>query len=259
LEQSREGLKKRGLGLAAISYDSVPTLKFFSDRKHITFPLLSDESSSIIRAFGILNEQVPKTSEVFGIPNPVTYIVNESGIIESRDSDEDYRRRYTVGNLLKLRTGVEDVEAKRLKITQSVSDSVVHGGQRFKVRLDIELPPRNHVYAPGVEGYIPIEWRVADSPSFAVEPVAYPQSRTLHLKAIDEAVPVYEGKFTLEREIIPAQRILAPEIKIEGSLRYQVCDDVKCYTPETVPIVWIVRYEPHDTTRAPAELRRKKH
>jgi hypothetical protein len=259
LEYSRDALKQRGLGLAAISYDSVPVLKFFTDRKALHFPLLSDESSSVIRAFGILNEQVPKTSEVYGIPHPVTYIVDAQGVIQSRNSDEDYRRRYTVGNLLEVRTGVAEVPTKRLNVTQSVSDAIVHGGQRFKLRLDIELPPGSHVYAPGVQGYIPIEWKIVESDSYAAEPVTYPKSRNLHLKAIDETVPVYEGKFTLEREVIPAQRLSSQELKIEGSLRHQVCDEVKCYTPETVPIVWTIRYEPHDTTRAPTELRRKKH
>jgi hypothetical protein len=247
------------LGLAAISYDPVPVLKFFSDRKSIHLLLLSDESSSVIRAFGILNEQVPKTNEVYGIPHPVTYIVDTQGVIQSRHSDEDYSHRYTVGNLLEVRRGVADVPAKRLKITQSASDAVVHGGQRFKLRLDIELPPGSHVYAPGVQGYIPIDWKIVENASYAAEPVTYPKSRNLYLKAIEETVPVYEGKFTLEREVIPAQRLSSQELKIEGSLRHQVCDEVKCYTPETVPLVWTIRYEPHDTTRAPAELRRKKH
>ena len=75
------------------------------------------------------------------------------------------------------------------------------------------------------------------------------------LKAIKETVPVYEGNLTLEREIVPAQRAATPELKIGGSLRYQVCDEVKCYVPETVPLVWTVRYEQHDATRAPAQSR----
>jgi hypothetical protein len=258
LEQGRQELKSRGLGLAAISYDSTRALKFFADRKGIHFSLLSDEDSSVIRAFGLLNEQVPASSEFYGIPHPVTYVVDEKGIIQSRSFDEDYRHRYTVGNVLGLRAEVATIPAKRLKITQSVSDAIIHGGQRFKLRLDLELPPGSHVYAPGVQGYIPVEWTVAEDREYSVSATTYPQSRMLHLKAINETVPVFEGKLTLEREIIPAQKFTGNEMKIEGSLRYQVCDDVKCYVPETVPLVWTVRYEPHDSTRVPVELRRKK-
>jgi hypothetical protein len=160
--------------------------------------------------------------------------------------------------VLGLRTSIEEVAAKRLKITKSASDSIVHGGQRFRLRLDLELPAKSHVYAPGVQGYIPIEWKLLENSSFSTVPATYPKSRNLYLKAIKETVPVYEDKLTLEREIIPAQKFSGSELNIEGSLRYQVCDDVKCYVPETVPLVWTIRYEPHDSTRAPVELRRKK-
>lgn len=258
LERSSDDLKKQGLGLAAISYDSVATLKFFADRKSIHFPLLSDEASTVIRAFGILNEQVPQTSEFHGIALPVTYIVDENGIVRSRNFDDDFRRRYTVGNLLDRRTDASAIEAKHLAITRSASDSVAYGGQRIKLFLELQLPSKSHVYAPGVQGYIPIEWKLKPSDSYEALPFEYPASRNLHLKAIGETVPVYEGKLVLEREIIPAQKTAEREIRIEGELRYQVCDDKQCFVPETVPLLWSLRYEPHDTTRAPVETRRKR-
>ena len=46
------------LGLAAISHDLVAVLKNFADPQHITFPLLADPESKIIRAVDILNETV---------------------------------------------------------------------------------------------------------------------------------------------------------------------------------------------------------
>jgi peroxiredoxin len=59
----------RQQGLVAISYDSVAVLKNFTDRQHITFPLLSDPESKIIRAFDILNETVAPGTAFYGIPN----------------------------------------------------------------------------------------------------------------------------------------------------------------------------------------------
>lgn len=244
--------------MAAISFDPAGVLKSFADRKSIGFPLLSDENSVAIRAFGILNEKVPKTHEFYGIPDPVTFIVDEKGIVRSRIAEDDYRKRFTAGNILGRKTDVKSVAAKRLKITQSASDSVVHGGQRFKLRLEIQLPPRNHVYAPGVQGYIPIDWQLAANPAFEEIPMRYPDPRTLYLKAIKETVPVFEGRLVLERELIPAQKNAAGPLTIEGSLRYQVCDDKKCFVPETVPLSWTVTFEPHDPARAAPELRRKR-
>ena len=50
-----EELRERGFGVAAISYDSEAVLADFSQRRGITFPLLSDDDSEGITEFGILN------------------------------------------------------------------------------------------------------------------------------------------------------------------------------------------------------------
>ena len=48
-------LENSGISVAAISYDSEEVLADFANRRGITFPLLSDDDSSVIRAFGIYN------------------------------------------------------------------------------------------------------------------------------------------------------------------------------------------------------------
>ena len=50
LQSRLDTLRAQGLGVAAISYDPVPTLTEFASRRHITFPLLADEGSEIGRA-----------------------------------------------------------------------------------------------------------------------------------------------------------------------------------------------------------------
>ena len=269
MEESREELRKRGLGLAAISYDSVAILEHFADRKGITFPLLSDQDSKTIREFGLLNEEAPKNSPFFGVPHPVTYIVDARGIVKSRHFEEDYRKRYTVANILtgelNIRTGASRTATKnpRLALTASASNAVVRGGERIRLMLDIQLPRRMHIYAPGVQGYIPIEWKLNESPAFEALAFEYPFSRTLHLRAIKESAPVYEKAVSLQREVVIAQParlkpvLLGSNFVIEGSLRYQACDDTKCYLPETIPLKWTFRFEPHDSQRAPEELQRK--
>ena len=185
----------------------------------------------------------------------MTYIVDQKGVIQSRVYEEDFRRRSTVGSIIGRRANVTPSPAKHVKITQSSTDTLIHGGQRFKIRVELELPPKSHVYAPGVQGYIPLDWKLVDNPAFEAVPLRYPPSRMLHLKAINETVPIYERKIVLEREIVPAEKQPAGDVRIEGSLRYQVCDDRQCYVPETVPLAWTLKYEPHDSTRVPQELR----
>jgi hypothetical protein len=269
LEESREELRKRGVGLAAISYDSVAVLKHFADRKGITFPLLSDADFKVIRDFGLLNEEAPKNTPFFGVPHPVTYIVDSRGIVKSRHFEEDYRKRYTTGNILteqlNIRTGAVSTTVKnpRISVTASSSNAVVRAGERIRLILDVQLPRTMHVYAPGVQGYIPIDWKLNDSAAFEAIAFQYPPSKTVHLPAIQETVPVYENAFSLQREIVMAQpAALKPLLSgstfvVEGSFRYQACDDKKCYIPETIPLKWTLRFEPHDSQRVPPELQRK--
>ena len=70
LQQHLDAIRKEGLGVAAISCDSIGALKSFADRQHITYPLLSDPDSKIIRAFDILNETT-KSLGPDGKPRPI--------------------------------------------------------------------------------------------------------------------------------------------------------------------------------------------
>ena len=122
-----------------------------------------------------------------------------------------------------------------------------------------------HVYASGVQGYIPIDWRLDEGgPAAKRHSFEYPASEMLRLEAIGEAVPVYRGHIRIRREITFGQEaILKPvvspggEVIVKGLFRYQACDDRKCYVPEDVPLVWRFKYEGLDRQRAPSEFQRK--
>ena len=133
-------------------------------------------------------------------------------------------------------------ETKHLHVTASASAGHVKPGQRISLTLDIELKPDMHVYAPSVEGYIPIAWTMAPSDAIAVGKVVTPPSKMLRLPAIDETLPVYGGRFKLVRDITIASNAKG-EITAAGSLRYQACDDRMCYLPKTVPVTWTLRVQ----------------
>lgn len=153
----------------------------------------------------------------------------------------------------------------KLRLTASASDIVFRGGEKIRLFLDIQLAPGMHVYAPGVEGYIPVAWTLAGSPAVAetAAPV-YPPARKLHLAAIDETVPVFENQLRVYRDVTIGgareveKSVTEGNVVLEGSFRYQACDATQCYVPEDVPLRWSFRYEPHDPTRVPPELRKLK-
>jgi hypothetical protein len=269
LEENAGRIRAQGLGLAAISYDSVAVLKQFADRAHINFPLLSDPDSAAIRRYGILNEAVPKENAFFGIPHPGTYVLDGRGVVTAKFFEEDYRVRDTAASILLRQFGLktpkqEAIEAKHATLRAWVSDGALRPGQRLTLSLDVSLPQRVHVYAPGVQGYKPVALKLSESRAFQPDAPVFPKSKTVRLAAIQETVPVYEGQFRLLQTITlsNAQQVEAlldkdRQLVIEGQFLYQACDDRQCFVPETVPLRWVVKVMPFDRTRAPVEMQRQ--
>jgi Disulphide bond corrector protein DsbC/AhpC/TSA family len=256
--------------VAAISYDNLAVLHNFAERRGIHFPLLSDPDSKLIRELGILNDTIPKDSPFYGIPYPGTIVLDSQAVIRAKYFEDDYRERYTSADILIRQFGLRpeaarsEVEGKQLKLEATASNSMVAAGQRVALALDIEMKPGMHVYAPGVEGYIPIDWKMKESDSAVAREVSYPLSEKLHLAAIDETVPVYRGHFRLTRDITVGQdakvRALldgSGRFTVEGTLRYQACDDRVCYIPQELPVKWTFQYAEFDRQRVPAELRKR--
>ncbi len=272
LEHDLPRIKAQGFGLAAISYDSVAVLKNFADRRAITFPLLSDPESKIIQSFGILNETAPKNSFASGIPYPGTYLLDPKGIVLAKYFVDDFRERDTAAEILVKQFGIKVEEAhataetRYFEVSTAASNELVHQGQHIELLVDLDLKPKMHVYAPEVTGgYIPIDWKMAESTGYKAGPAAYPKAQVLRLEAIKETVPVYLGHLHLTRDLVlgtdaqvkPLLGGSGNELVVEGSLRYQVCDDKECYLPATLPLKWVLRYEPLDRERVPAEMQRK--
>jgi DsbC/DsbD-like thiol-disulfide interchange protein len=146
----------------------------------------------------------------------------------------------------------------------AASTAVARPGQRIVLSLTMELKPGMHVYAPGVKGYIPIDWKLEDGAAARPHAFSYPASEMMHMKAIGETVPVYRGAVRITREItFGSEAALKPlvgstgELIVKGSFRYQACDDRECYIPETIPLEWRFQFQGLERQRVPLDLQRK--
>ncbi len=271
MERKREQLAAQGIRVAALSYDTVETLRHFAERADIGFPLLSDPKSKIIRDFGILNTSVATDHAFYGIPIPGEYLVNRDRTVRAKYFEESYRDRFTSGQILVTELGGEAGAARRvldtdhLRATTWASDAVVRGGNRFALGIDIDLKPKMHVYAPGVQGYLAIDWSMESPEGATAMEAQYPEARRLEMPAIKEVVPVYERKFRLLRDVrIGQPKEMAPlldpqnRFTLRGKLHYQACDDKICYLPQTLNLSWTLAFEQHDRTRVPASARRQR-
>ena len=136
-------MRKQGLGVAAISYDSIGTLKNFTDRQHIAYALLSDPESKIIRAFDILNETTKPGTFTYGIPYPGIYIVDVQGKVVSKYFEDDFRNRVSTADILAGQFGVHvaaaqaHTEAKHIRITTAASNDLARPGLRIALILEL--------------------------------------------------------------------------------------------------------------------------
>lgn len=270
-------LEARGLGLAAISYDSRQILAAFSRRHGITFPLLSDEGSPTIRKYGILNTVVEEAlgpnrdnpavaadvrkyiagnanERMRGIPFPGTFIVDRQGRVTSRLFEEYYSERSTTANILRRLEGAAGqvagsrVSTPHLSLVTYPTDAAVAPGNRFG--LVLEVTPRRgiHVYAPGASGYRVISLKLAPTPGVRALPLSYPPSEMYHFEPLNERVPAYQKPFRLTQEVVveatrEAQAALRGKtaLALTGTLDYQACDDKLCYNPVSLPLSWTVQ------------------
>ena len=202
---------------------------------------------------------------------PGYFFVDTKGVIREKFFEAKYRERLSGNNLIaKLfpELGQEvtnTVDAPHLQLAVGQSDRTAVPGGRVTLTVEVRLPPDVHVYAPGTEGYKPIDLLIDPMPGIQLKPAVYPHSKILFLPAIKERVPVFEGTFRVSQDV---QVATAAEfsgalgadgktLTVAGKLEYQACDKSICFLPVSVPVQWQLQVLPLDRQRAPEDIRHK--
>ena len=272
LEQAKPEFEAKGIHVASITYDSVEILEDFSDRKGITYTVLSDPNSNIIRAFGILNPE--GKGYAAGIPYPGIYYISPDGVIQKRYFESQYSDRFTPNDIYSdifgmtplVASKTTPIVAKHATVKLSQSDMTVGAGNRLRLLIQIEPAPHVHLYAPGAEkdGYRVVKLEVKPSADYRSEPLHYPPSTLLAFPQLKETVPVYSRPTVLSEDVVIAASKAfnasigaGKDIHINGTLLYQACDDHQCFLPVELPVSWVVHIQPFDLVRSPEALQHK--
>jgi len=255
-------IQQAGLGLAAISYDSVPVLVDFAGRRSISFPLLSDAGSATIKRYGLLNTTVDPTNALFGYPFPGTFIVDHQGVVTARFFEDVYQERDTVSSML-VRLGhrvdvpATKVSGAHLSLVTYATDQVAAQGTHFSVVVDVTPAKGTHVYAPGASSYLPVALKVQPQAGIIVRAATFPKAEDYFFKPLNEHVPVYQHPFRIVQDLMldPSREGTAAlkdvtTIAIAGNLEYQACDDKVCFAPHALPLSWTIGVKPLDRERA---------
>jgi peroxiredoxin len=280
--------KQAGLGVAAISYDSIAALHDFAVRKGITLPLLSDHESLVIRSYGVADRRYRKLSQldvdssgevpVFGLAYPSVFVLNPDGTVRWRFVSEHEELRLTAGSILTRSVGQfpnqsrMPLDAGRIHLETESTDTSASLGSRLTLGLELRIPVGWHVYGPQVGAeYRGASWHMDSSECSIDGDVDYPEPRWAHPAFADSKLPEYEGTIRLTREfvIVPMLSDMRSAIlerfrkscldsdsrlRASGSFEFQVCSDRECLPPESVPLKWSFAFVPPDRTRVPVDL-----
>ena len=272
LQQAQKEFAARGVHVESITYDSQAILKSFAARKNITYPMLSDPHSKIIRAFGILNPGAKGYAK--GVPFPGYYYISPNGIIRKRFFEAQFYNRFTPGDAYAQIFGAAPPaephfvigHGRHVTIQISQSDKQVGPGSRMELLITVLPAHKIHVYAPGAEkyGYKVIKLKLNANPAFETLPMNYPPGTIMTFPILKESVPVYDKPTLLRQDIVmSATRTFIQsigtgrQVEITGDVDYQACNDHECFNPVAQPIKWTIQVVPLDFVRAPKEIQHK--
>jgi hypothetical protein len=259
-----DSLRQYGIHAAAITYDARETLQVFSEAYHIGYPLLSDVGSRVIRAFGILNTNIPEDhAMMYGIPWPGNYLIAPDMTVQDKLFLRDYQLRPSAAAVL-LRHVPDAVSGIATEITTDVLHATIRlstdrcfPGQELAVGLTVRLTPGWHVYGSLVAGPYQALALTFESPIVAEYSLTLPPPTPVLLTALGETLPVYTGDIQAVGSLriawsppmpVPFMEALgatiAPgEYTIAGLLRFQGCNDELCETPQSIPFTLPLRIE----------------
>ncbi len=256
LQKQIQEFEAAGIHVYGISYDPQSALESFSDRYGITYDLLSDVDSAVIRRFGILNTLIdpddPRAGDLYGIPFPGTYVADESGVVTEKFFNRHYATRESAGTILDTALGEvllheespqTDQQDERVRINAFLSDADLRLEVTNTLYVRLELAAGHHVYAePLPQGFYPTTVDVEPAHGLRIGDPIYPPTRPREFEILGVTLNVYEDAAEI------AVPITGTTVLWDGSetggtespapaeldivVNYQVCSETICYRPE---------------------------
>jgi len=228
------------VNLAAISYDAVETLKRFAAANHISYPLLSDTGSAVIKAFGLLNTNMPPSVFAYGVPFPGQFLLSPDGIVREKFFLPNYRLRTAGSAVLMELTGegaagnttVLATQPLRARIELSAGSAFT--GQQLAFSLAFSVGEGWHIYgAPLPESYTPLSMRLDDE-VVAQWSLDLPAPVPMRFAELNETLPVYRGEFRGRGKLLIKSQLEPGEYHLRGTLSFQACHATICEPPRTL-------------------------
>jgi hypothetical protein len=245
-----------GIRVVAVTPDTAPILHAFATAHHLSYPLLSDVGGKVIRAFGLLNPNIPPNPrQATGQPFPGQFLIAPDGTVLAKAFTGDLRHRVSGSALVLEYAGETEApgvtfQNEVLSAQVTLSATRLFGGQEIAVVVDVDIADGWHVYADSVPApYTPLAIDIdTDGDLFALQHFTMPTPTQIEFASSGETLPVYERRFRVSGrarlrwspppsifaglEEAVSRRAIAPgEYRLQCVLRYQACNDIVCLEP----------------------------
>jgi len=245
LQEKMSAFDALGISVLAISYDEPDALKDFQDAYGITYTLLSDPDSKVIRDYGILNTLIAEDDHPwFGIPFPGTYVTDSQGTITHKFFENNLVLRVGPEELLRAVDG----DALSEYIGNPVSDAadaepkVFLEGEHLAVGVlqhlvcQINVPQGRHLYAdPAPQGMIPFTLTLDAQSKLVIRELIRPASEAHTMAGTGEVIQVNHGRVELRLPITANAAITSTTeptmLDLSGEVSWQTCDEDVCDVP----------------------------
>jgi hypothetical protein len=242
-----------------VSYDAVAILRDFAASHGITYPLLSDEGSHVMRALELINARVQEDHAAYGIapnprhvglPYPGVFVLDRNGVITEKRFHESYRERETGAGLVAQALGIDTPPAGSVARADGATvnarawlDSPTYAFfQRLTLTVELSVATGHFVYGhPEKEG-LPVSIEVEPIAGAQVGPARWPAAR--RVSGANGPRWVHEG---VVRGTVPLTFAAAPgggDHVLGVTLHYQACGDGSRLEPASIRLAVPIREAP---------------
>jgi peroxiredoxin len=275
LQEALPKFQAAGIKLYAVSYDEADALAEFARHHGITYPLLADKGSKLIRQLGIQNHFVTKDQvPYYGIPFPGTYLIDEDGVVTAKFFQRNLARRESAETVIdsalgRVLLGQEEPFAEAGDDDIRVTATYHGGGGRLKagvvrqIVVRFELAAGLHLYdEPVPDGMVATKIRIEGPPGLHADEPTKPPTKPLELPGLDVELHVWSGRVDFVVPVWADDRIAGivseiahDAIPIGVRVDYQACDDRTCRIPRSETLEVIVPVAPYVGHDLPGKLR----
>ena len=121
---------------------------------------------------------------------------------------------------------------------------------RVVVRFEVEHGWHINANPPSSEEMIPTVVTLTDAPELDARDARYPAGRREKLSFSEEELLVYDGQVAVEVLVVIAAHATATSHHLQGTLRYQACNDQVCLPPTTLPFDVVINVGAAGATEA---------